>query len=64
MTGIQLMTAVQIRAFVNAALADPTVELAIPLGMSFAFREGLKTEVLTSLSAGTTTRPSVTCREA
>ncbi|WP_445517560.1 hypothetical protein [Streptomyces sp. NEAU-174] len=32
------MTAQETRALVNAALADPTVDLAIPLGISLAFR--------------------------
>ncbi|MFD7853351.1 hypothetical protein ACFV6B_03515 [Streptomyces microflavus] len=47
-----LMTVQQVRTLVNAALADPEVDLAAPLGMSLLFREGLKTEVLTSLARG------------
>ncbi|MBC9729669.1 hypothetical protein [Streptomyces sp. TRM68367] len=53
MTGRQkLMTTDGIREFVNAALADPAVDLAIPLAMSLALREGLGATVLTTLSRG------------
>ncbi|NGO67872.1 hypothetical protein [Streptomyces boncukensis] len=53
MTGRQgVMTAQETRALVNAALADPTVDLATPLGLSLALREGLRATVLTSLSRG------------
>jgi hypothetical protein len=46
------MTAQETRALVNAALADPTVDLAIPLGLSLALREGLRATVLSSPSRG------------
>ncbi|RLU76974.1 hypothetical protein CTZ27_38430 [Streptomyces griseocarneus] len=53
MTGRQqLMTAVEIRTLVNAALADPSVDLAIPLQLSLMLREGLRAMVLTDLSRG------------
>ncbi len=42
----------QINDLVNATLADPTIDLAVPLAMSLAFREGLPTTVLTELSRG------------
>ncbi len=48
----KLMTARDIRIFVNAALADPEVDLAIPLGLSLALREGLHTAILTTVSRG------------
>ncbi|WP_369253738.1 hypothetical protein [Streptomyces sp. R35] len=47
---LPLMTTRETRAVVTAALADSHVDLAIPLGMSPALREGLRTEVLTALS--------------
>ncbi|OCC11481.1 hypothetical protein A3Q37_02678 [Streptomyces sp. PTY087I2] len=50
MTELHLMTAEETRAFVNAALTDPTIDLTTPLGVSLAFREGLRTAVLASLS--------------
>lgn len=46
------MTTRETRALVTAALADSTVDLAVPLGMSLALREGLPTEVLAALSRG------------
>jgi len=46
------MTAREARAVVTAALADPEVDLTIPLGMSLALREGLRTTVLSALSRG------------
>src|SRR5882757_4142681 len=53
MTGRQkLLTTQETRALVNATLADPTVDLAFPLGISLALREGLPTTVLTTLSRG------------
>ncbi|MEU5435455.1 hypothetical protein AB0G73_19040 [Streptomyces sp. NPDC020719] len=53
MTGRQkLMTAREIQAFVNAALADPAIDLAVPLGISLASREGLRSTVLAGLSRG------------
>ncbi|MFB1044226.1 hypothetical protein [Streptomyces chrestomyceticus] len=42
----------EIRALVSAALADPSVDLAVPLGMSLAFREGLRRTILTTLFRG------------
>lgn len=48
----KLMTAQETRALVHAALADPDVDLAVPLGLSLALREGLRTTVLTALSRG------------
>ncbi|MYT99976.1 MULTISPECIES: hypothetical protein [unclassified Streptomyces] len=50
--GLRLMTNEEVRALVVAAVADPTVDLAIPLGMSLAMREGLRSTVLVSLSRG------------
>lgn len=49
---LRLMTKEEVRALVVAAVADPTVDLAIPLGMSLAMREGLRSTVLVSLSRG------------
>ncbi|MYV98371.1 hypothetical protein [Streptomyces sp. SID3343] len=46
------MTTQEVRALVNAALADPTVDLAVPLGLSLALREGLRFAVLATLSRG------------
>lgn len=46
------MTAQQTRALIHAALADPAVDLAVPLGLSLALREGLRTTVLASLTRG------------
>jgi hypothetical protein len=40
------------RTLINTTLADPSVGLAVPLGMSLALREGLRTTVLASLSRG------------
>ncbi|MFG2865500.1 hypothetical protein [Streptomyces sioyaensis] len=48
----KLMTAEETRALVDAALIDPRVDLAVPLGLSLAFREGLRTTVLSTLSRG------------
>ncbi|MGW7696497.1 hypothetical protein ACWGMA_48250 [Streptomyces asiaticus] len=48
----KLMPAQETRALVNAALADPTIDLATPLGISLALREGLRTTVLTALTRG------------
>ncbi|KOG67375.1 hypothetical protein ADK47_09495 [Streptomyces rimosus subsp. rimosus] len=45
-----LMTTQEIRALINAALAAPSIDLAVPLGMSLMLREGLRTTVLTALS--------------
>lgn len=42
----------EVRACVNAALEDDSVDLAVPLAMSLAFREGLHSAVLTKLSRG------------
>lgn len=47
-----LMTPQETRALVLAALAEPTINLAVPLGMSLALREGPRTTVLTGLSRG------------
>ncbi len=46
------MTEQETRALVKAALADPNVDLAVPLGVSLAFREGLRTTVLATLTRG------------
>lgn len=46
------MTMQQVREFVNAALADDSIDLAVPVVMSLAFREGLRTTVLGRLSRG------------
>jgi hypothetical protein len=45
------MTMQQVREFINAALAD-SVDLAVPVAMSLASREGLRTTVLSRLSRG------------
>ncbi|MGW0875340.1 hypothetical protein ACWD3Z_33365 [Streptomyces sp. NPDC002740] len=55
-----LLTTTETRAFVTEMLADSTVGRAVPLGMSLALREGLRTTVLAALSCGTTTRPWTT----
>lgn len=47
-----LMTAQETRALINAALADPELDLAVPLRMSLALREGLRTTVLAALTRG------------
>ncbi|MFF8432809.1 hypothetical protein [Streptomyces bacillaris] len=47
-----LMTADEIRALVVAAVADPSVNLSIPLTMSLAFREGMRSDVLARLKRG------------
>ncbi|MBQ0855550.1 hypothetical protein J8N05_46140 [Streptomyces sp. BH-SS-21] len=46
------MTAQETRALVNAALADPELDLGVPLSMSLALREGLHTRVLVALTRG------------
>ncbi|MEE1797365.1 hypothetical protein PUR57_01445 [Streptomyces sp. JV176] len=46
----KLITAHETDALVNAVIADPSVDLAIPLAMSLALREGLRTTVLATLS--------------
>ncbi|QCX82223.1 hypothetical protein C9F11_43215 (plasmid) [Streptomyces sp. YIM 121038] len=46
------MTAQEITALTTAALADPAVDLAIPLGLTLALREGLPSTVLASLIRG------------
>ncbi|MEU7156013.1 hypothetical protein AB0A98_06150 [Streptomyces chrestomyceticus] len=48
----KLMTTQQVRELVNSALADPAIDLSVPLAMSLALREGLRTTVLTDLSRG------------
>ncbi|MCZ4125989.1 hypothetical protein [Streptomyces sp. H39-S7] len=48
----KLMTKEEVRALVVAAIADPTVDLSIPLGLSLALREGLRSTVLVSLNRG------------
>ncbi|WP_190128441.1 hypothetical protein [Streptomyces mashuensis] len=48
----ELMTVEQARALVNAALADDELDLAVPLGLSLALREGLPSRVLSALSRG------------
>jgi len=63
------MTAQETRSLVNAALADPKVGLAIPLGMSLVLREGPRTKVLATLNRGdyhpgvSDVPGSVTCRD-
>ncbi|MEU6355955.1 hypothetical protein ABZ896_42705 [Streptomyces sp. NPDC047072] len=53
MTGqLRAMTMQEVRALVNAALVDDTVDLVAPLAMSLALREGLRATVLTGLSRG------------
>jgi hypothetical protein len=42
----------EVRAPVTTALADPTVDLAAPLGMSLMLREGLHATVLAGFSRG------------
>lgn len=46
------MTAQETRALVNAALADPEIDLAVPLRMSLALREGLRAAVRAALTRG------------
>jgi hypothetical protein len=46
------MTAQEVRALTTAALADPAVDLAVPVGLSLALREGLPSTVLASLIRG------------
>ncbi|MGW7521751.1 hypothetical protein ACWGJ2_39925 [Streptomyces sp. NPDC054796] len=46
----KLMTLQEIRALVNAALADDSLDLAVPLYISLAFREGLRSAVLAGVS--------------
>ncbi|MCX5238955.1 hypothetical protein OG824_27510 [Streptomyces prunicolor] len=46
----RLMAQQEIRDLINAALADPMVDLAVPLTMSLVFREGLRATVLTEVS--------------
>ncbi|KPI02902.1 hypothetical protein OK074_5052 [Actinobacteria bacterium OK074] len=46
------MTDQDIQTFVNATLADLNVDLSVPLAISLAGREGLRTEALTSSSRG------------
>ncbi|MFI0818246.1 hypothetical protein ACH4TX_16060 [Streptomyces sp. NPDC021098] len=46
----ELMTTEEARALVVATLADLTVDLAVPLGMSLALREGLRSSALAGLS--------------
>ncbi|MFS0695053.1 hypothetical protein [Streptomyces nitrosporeus] len=48
----KLMTAKETRTLVHVALADPEVDLTVPLGLSPALREGLRTPVLAALSRG------------
>ncbi|MFI1796624.1 hypothetical protein ACH427_04590 [Streptomyces sp. NPDC020379] len=48
----RLMTAEEVRALVNAALADPTVNLAAPLMFSLMSRESLRLENLSGISRG------------
>ncbi|MGA5134401.1 hypothetical protein ACPCTO_31870 [Streptomyces olivoreticuli] len=48
----QVMTVEQARALMNAALADDERDLAVPLALSLALREGLPTKVLLGLSRG------------
>lgn len=58
------MTTEEVRTLVTAALADPSVDLAAPLGMPLMLREGCALRSLPDSPAGTTTRPSATYREA
>ncbi|OKK02355.1 hypothetical protein AMK26_22040 [Streptomyces sp. CB03234] len=46
------MTTEEVRALVVAAVADPTIDLAVPLGLSLAMREGLRSTVLATLTRG------------
>ncbi|GGU68608.1 hypothetical protein GCM10010211_37460 [Streptomyces albospinus] len=46
------MTAEEIRKLVTAALTDPTVDLATPLALTLAFREGLRNAALADLARG------------
>ncbi|MGW7292880.1 hypothetical protein ACWGIB_10895 [Streptomyces xiamenensis] len=48
----ELMTTENVRALVVAAVADPTVDLSVPLGLSLALREGLRSTVLATLKRG------------
>ncbi|MEU5431102.1 hypothetical protein AB0H73_36615 [Streptomyces olivoreticuli] len=48
----QVMPMGQARALMNAALADDELDLAAPLALSLALREGLPTRVLSALSRG------------
>ncbi|MFE9601525.1 hypothetical protein [Streptomyces hokutonensis] len=51
MTGLhRLMTQQGAQDLINAALADPTVDLAVPLTMSLVLREGLRATALREVS--------------
>ncbi|MGI5337714.1 hypothetical protein ACQEVS_10095 [Streptomyces sp. CA-181903] len=48
----QIMSAEQAGALVGGALADDGLDLAVPLALSLALREGLPNRVLSGLSRG------------
>lgn len=48
----KLMTTQEVRALVVAAVADPSIDLVVPLHLSLALREGLRTTVLATLARG------------
>ncbi|MGW4490505.1 hypothetical protein [Streptomyces sp. NPDC004376] len=48
----RLMTLQEVHEFVKAALADDSLDLSVPLVMSLAFREGLRSTVLRGLARG------------
>ncbi|MFC1435312.1 hypothetical protein ACEZDB_32200 [Streptacidiphilus sp. N1-3] len=50
MTNPSFITSEQIDELVSGALADPSIDLALPLALSFSMREGLRRSVMTGLS--------------
>ncbi|MEV0443519.1 hypothetical protein AB0I84_18510 [Streptomyces spectabilis] len=48
----KLMTMEEVQALVNAALADPTIDLSAPTMMSLAMREGMRANLLGALNRG------------